>query len=134
MNKKSTIGKKPNKKKIAFKSISVSVENSKIYRHHDWRWLIVPEKKEWIINISDCGYLFYNYEFFHNLFNYLNMDCIVDKKYIKLWVKEVLGFEVGENCWSDYQPDDYGDDSYNWKDQFNVEEVLVEGTPLIQTK
>ena len=62
------------------------------------------------------------------------MDCIVDKKYIKLWVKEVLGFEVGENCWSDYQPDDYGDDSYNWKDQFNVEEVLVEGTPLIQTK
>jgi hypothetical protein len=105
--------------KLINRIISDSVRGSQIYRHQDHTWVIFKDKKEWAISVSDGGYLWFNYDLFNNLFKYLSLDLIDNSFYIKNWVINNLGIKVEGHCYSDYLPDEY-----DWRDQFNVDEVI----------
>jgi hypothetical protein len=105
--------------KLINRIISDSVRGSQIYRYQGNTWVIFKDKKEWAISVSDGGYLWFNYDLFNNLFKYLSLDLIDNSFYIKNWVINNLGIKVEGHCYSDYLPDEY-----DWRDQFNVDEVI----------
>ena len=110
--------------KFIDKVIGDSVRGSEIYRSKDHTWVIFKDRKEWVVSVSDGGYLWFNYDFFNNLFNYLCLDLIPDSVHIKNWVINNLGIKVEGHCYSDYLPNEY-----DWRDQFDVDEVLEENCP-----
>lgn len=111
--------------KLIFNIIESSTEDYILYRYRDWLWLINPKTEKWVASVSDSGYMFYNYEFFSNLFKYVSLNCMTDKKYIKSWAMKRMGVSVGEHCYVDYDPTDY-----DWRDQFDVKEVIERCEPI----
>lgn len=96
------------------------------FRLGNWLWLINPESKKWVVSVSDSGYTFYNYEFFSNLFKYVSLNCILHRKFIKEWTQERLKVSIGKHCYPDYYPGDY-----DWTKDFDVQEVLDKGEPVV---
>ena len=96
------------------------------YRYKDWTWLINPETEQWVVSVADSGYTFYNYEFFHNLFKYASLNCILHKKYIRYWTEERLKVSVSKHLYPDYYPGDY-----DWTKDFDVQEVFDKGEPVV---
>jgi hypothetical protein len=112
--------------KIIDKVISDAVQGSCLYSHRDSTWLVFPEKKEWIITLYDKnGYLWYNHDFFRNLFLYLDISVGDNNPHIKRWVENNLGLKVGDNCHPDYLPGEY-----DWRGDFDCHEVIREGVKL----
>ena len=111
---------------IIDKVISDAVNGTCLYSYRGSTWLINPEKKEWVVTLFDRnGYLWYNHDFFSNLFLYLDIKLGDRNPHVKRWVENVLGLEVGENWHPDYLPDEY-----NWSGDFDVHEVIREGVKL----
>lgn len=111
--------------KFIEKVIGDAVSGSEIYRSKEHTWLIFKDKKEWVVSVSDGGYLWYNYSFFNNLFKYLSLDLMDNSVHIKNWVINYLGVKVASHYYSDYLPDEY-----DWRNQFNVDEVLEGNCPI----
>jgi len=112
------------KEKIINRMINDSIEGSQLYCLKDSTWLIFKDKKEWIVNVNNLnGYLWYNHAFFKNIFDYLCLDINEHSGYVRNWVINNLGIEVGDYCHPDYLPGDY-----DWTDEFDVNEVLDCGT------
>jgi hypothetical protein len=112
--------------KIIDKVISDAVQGSCLYSHRDSTWLVFPEKGEWIVSqYHKNGYLWYNHDFFRNLFLYLDISVGDNNPHIKRWVENNLGLKVGEN----YHPD-YLIGEYDWRGDFDVHEVMRDGIKL----
>ena len=53
-------------------------------------WLINPETKEWVVELEKEGRLWWNIDFYLNFERYFNMEMSDYKKFIKIWVEDVL--------------------------------------------
>ena len=53
-----------------------------MYHHNGHTWLIFTESKEWVIDLTENKTLWYNYNFFRNLFDYVSMDVVDNQHYI----------------------------------------------------
>ena len=96
------------------------------YKQDNWMWLIDPNTKKWVVSVAESGYTFYCYDFFSNLFKYLSLNCLEEEKHIKSWTKERLNVYISEHFYPDYLPHDY-----DWRNQFDVQEVLDKGEPVV---
>ena len=62
--------------KIINRLINDEVAGVDIYTNAGSTWLIFTETKEWVIELTKKGTLWYNYNFFKNLFAYLGFDVV----------------------------------------------------------
>jgi hypothetical protein len=75
-------------KKIVNKLIDESVKGVDTYSHNGSTWLIFTESKQWVIELTESKTLWYNYNFFKNIFNYASMDVVDNQHYITQWVED----------------------------------------------
>ena len=75
-------------KKIIDKLIDECVVGVDTYSHNGSTWLIFTESKQWVIELTESKTLWYNYNFFKNLFNYTSMDVVENQSYITQWVED----------------------------------------------
>lgn len=72
-------------------------------------WLILTEKKIWVFELTRDDVLWYNYEFFKDVFKYLSLDVVENSHYITEWVESVLEKEIeliragGVNHWHRFE-------------------------------
>lgn len=96
-------------------------EDCKVYTHKEDVWVVNPKTRQWIISYyPPTKYLWWNYDFFENIYKYLSMD-IGNREPIKDWVKDKLNVEIGL-CEPDRLPGDY-----NWSRDFDSNEVVDKG-------
>jgi hypothetical protein len=58
------------------------------YTHNGSTWLIFSESKQWVIELTDSKTLWYNYNFFKELFSLTSMDVVENQHYITKWVED----------------------------------------------
>jgi hypothetical protein len=75
-------------KKIIDKLIDECVVGVDTYSHNGSTWLIFTESKQWVIELTESKTLWYNYNFFKNIFNYTSMDVVENQHYITKWVED----------------------------------------------
>jgi hypothetical protein len=75
-------------KKIINRLINESVKGVDTYTHNGSTWLIFTESKQWVIELTESKTLWYNYNFFKNIFNYASMDVVDNQHYITQWVED----------------------------------------------
>ena len=75
-------------KKIVNKLIDECVVGVDTYTHNGSTWLIFTESKQWVIELTESKTLWYNYNFFKNIFNYTSMDVVENQSYITQWVED----------------------------------------------
>lgn len=112
---------------LIYKTISCAAENSQVYKYRDSTWVIFKDNKEWIVSVSDNGYLWYNYSFFKNLFNYLSLELGDENIHIKNWVEKYLGIKVGNHYHPDRLPGEY-----DLSSDFDVNEVIERHEKIIK--
>lgn len=76
--------------KIINKLLDHAIEGVDTYFHNGSMWLIFTERKQWIIELDENGILWYNYDFFKNLFNYVSLDVVENQHYITMWVEDTI--------------------------------------------
>jgi hypothetical protein len=74
-------------KKIIDKLINHAINGVETYTHNGSTWLIFTESKQWVIELTKEKTLWYNYNFFKNIFNYVSMDVVDNQHYITKWVE-----------------------------------------------
>lgn len=74
--------------KIINRLIGDAVVNVDKYINNGSTWLIFTESKQWVIELTKDGTLWYNYAFFKNLFAYMSMDVVENQHYITKWVDD----------------------------------------------
>ena len=74
--------------KIIHKLINDFTEGVDTYTHNGSTWLIFTESKQWVIELTDGKTLWYNYNFFNNVFSYTSMDVVENQQYITKWVED----------------------------------------------
>ena len=72
------------------KIINKAVVGCDKYVHNDSTWLIFTDNKKWIIELTKDSTLWYNYDFFKNLFKVLSLDVVENQHYITKWVEETI--------------------------------------------
>jgi len=77
-------------KKVVNKTINHFVKNVDTYNNAGSTWLIFTETKQWVIELTKDGTLWYNYNFFKNLFKVLSLDVVENQNYITKWVEETI--------------------------------------------
>jgi len=75
-------------KKVVNKTINHFVKNVDTYNNAGSTWLIFTETKQWVIELTREKTLWYNYNFFKNVFNYLGLEVVENQHYITQWVEE----------------------------------------------
>ena len=58
------------------------------YTHNGSTWLIFTEQRSWVIELTECKTLWYNYNFFKELFSLTSMDVVDNQHYITKWVED----------------------------------------------
>ena len=74
--------------KIINRLIIDAVEGCDVYHHNKSTWLIFTDTKQWVVELTGGGTLWYNYNFFHNLFKYVSLDVMDNQQYITKWVED----------------------------------------------
>ena len=77
-------------KKVVNKTINHFVKNVDTYNNAGSTWLIFTETKQWVIELTREKTLWYNYNFFKNVFNYVGLDVVENQHYITQWVEETI--------------------------------------------
>ena len=77
-------------KKVVNKTINHFVKNVDTYNNAGSTWLIFTETKQWVIELTVKKTLWYNYNFFKNVFNYLGLEVVESQHYITEWVEETI--------------------------------------------
>jgi hypothetical protein len=76
-------------KKIIDELISHSIVGADVYRYKDATWLILTDEKRWVVELTDEGTLWYNYNFFNNILRYVSLECGGESKdYIIGWAND----------------------------------------------
>ena len=57
------------------------------YTHNGSTWLIFTESKQWVIELTDSKTLWYNYNFFKQIFEFTSLDVVENQQYITKWVE-----------------------------------------------
>jgi hypothetical protein len=58
------------------------------YTHNGSTWLIFTESKQWVIELTDYKTLWYNYNFFKQIFEFTSLDVVENQSYITKWVED----------------------------------------------
>ena len=58
------------------------------YTHNGSTWLIFTEQRSWVIELTQDKTLWYNYNFFRELFSLTSMDVVENQHYITKWVED----------------------------------------------
>jgi len=58
------------------------------YTHNGSTWLIFSDNKQWVIELTDSKTLWYNYNFFKQIFEFTSMDVVDNQQYITKWVED----------------------------------------------
>jgi hypothetical protein len=76
--------------KLINKMINKAIIGCDKYVHNNSTWLIFTDDKKWVIELTKDGTLWYNYDFFKNLFKVLSLDVVENQNYITKWVEETI--------------------------------------------
>ena len=74
--------------KVINRLIDEAVVNVDKYINNGSTWLIFTESKQWVIELTKDGTLWYNYNFFKNIFVYMSIDVVENQHYITKWVED----------------------------------------------
>jgi hypothetical protein len=74
--------------KIINKLINESTKGVDIYNHNGSTWLIFTESKQWVIELTEGKTLWYNFNFFKNLFAYASLEVVQNQHLITKWVED----------------------------------------------
>jgi predicted peroxiredoxin len=88
--------------KIVNRLISEAVVGADRYTNNGSTWLIFTETRQWVIELTKEKTLWYNYNFFKNLFAYMDFDVVENQHYITKWVEDTIINEVNctdSHCW-----------------------------------
>ncbi len=86
--------------KIINKLINEFVKGVDIYKTDGGStWLIFTNNKQWVIELNEHNTLWYNYNFFKNIFNYASMDVVENQDYITKWVENYVINDVNYTTW-----------------------------------
>jgi hypothetical protein len=70
------------------------------YRHNDSTWLIFTETKQWVIELTESKTLWYNFNFFKNLFGYVSLEVVENQHLITKWVEDnIIDNRVRHTDW-----------------------------------
>jgi hypothetical protein len=58
------------------------------YTHNGSTWLIFTDNKQWVIELTDSKTLWYNYNFFKQIFEFTSLDVVENQQYITKWVED----------------------------------------------
>ena len=74
--------------KIINKLINESTKGVDTYSHNGSTWLIFTESKQWAIELTESKTLWYNFNFFKNLFAYASLEVFQNQHLITKWVED----------------------------------------------
>jgi hypothetical protein len=58
------------------------------YTHNGSTWLIFTDNKQWVIELTESKTLWYNYNFFKQIFSLTSLDVVENQQYITKWVED----------------------------------------------
>ena len=76
--------------KIVRELIEYNCDGVDKYIHNNSTWLIFTDDKKWVIELTKDGTLWYNYNFFKDVFKYLSLDVVENQHYITKWVEDTI--------------------------------------------
>jgi len=74
--------------KIIHSLISNWIKGVDIYTHNGSTWLIFTDSKKWVIELTESKTLWYNYNFFKQIFEFTSLDVVENQHYITKWVED----------------------------------------------
>jgi hypothetical protein len=74
--------------KIIHSLINNWIKGVDTYTHNGSTWLIFTESKKWVIELTDSKTLWYNYNFFKQIFEFTSLDVVDNQQYITKWVED----------------------------------------------
>jgi hypothetical protein len=85
-------------KKMFHKIMEFKLKDSDTYYNHGSTWIILTDKKQWVIELTKEGVLWYNYYFFQSIFTGLMgfEDTAKNQDYITKWVENFIQNGVKE--------------------------------------
>ena len=81
---------KPKLYKLIKRFITQSTKGSDVFIHNGSKWIIFVEDKKWVIELTKEGTLWYNYYFFQNIFELVDLDVVENQHYITKWVEDTV--------------------------------------------
>jgi subtilisin family serine protease len=129
--------------KIINKLINEFVKGVDIYKTDGGStWLIFTDTKQWVIELNEHKTLWYNYNFFKNIFNYASMDVVENQHYITKWVEDNIINGVNYTTWGPEMKALFVDGvlekginetkSYDLNNDFHTNEVIKTGVKEIK--
>lgn len=114
-----------------FKTIDFLCGECNVYYCYDGLWVINPRTKEWIVHVASqkLDYLWYNYDIFNNMFEYLSFNINENNYQIKEWMNDRFSLNVKEHFYPDKIPS-----IYDWSDDFSPENVIEKGNVISDMK
>ena len=97
--------------------IDLYVQRFSVYHYKGWYWIIHPMTREWVVNVADSGYTFFNRDFWKTFSEF--HPCKDLDGDIHNWVVYKLGVPKGKHFYPDYIPHEY-----NWKDEFKEQDII----------
>jgi hypothetical protein len=85
------------------------------YTHNGSTWLIFTDNKQWVIELTERKTLWYNYNFFKQIFEFTSLDVVDNQQYITKWVEDNIINKVGYT-------------EIGWHQCNNIDEVLENGS------
>jgi hypothetical protein len=85
------------------------------YTHNGSTWLIFTDNKQWVIELTERKTLWYNYNFFKQIFEFTSLDVVDNQQYITKWVEDNIINKVGYT-------------EIGWPQCNNIDEVLENGS------
>jgi len=83
-------------KKIIDKLINHSIKGVDVYRYKGATWLIFSDEKRWVVELTDNGTLWYNYNFFNDIFKYVSLECGEFNDYIIGWANDYFFKDINK--------------------------------------
>jgi len=74
--------------KIIHSLINNWIKGVDTYTHNGSTWLIFTESKKWVIELTEQKTLWYNYNFFKQIFEFTSLDVVENQSYITKWVED----------------------------------------------
>jgi hypothetical protein len=71
--------------KLIFGMFDQMIEGVDQYNHSGSLWIIFTNERQWVVEYTEGGTLWYNYKLFKNEMELVGMDCVENKEYITRW-------------------------------------------------
>jgi hypothetical protein len=74
--------------KIIHSLISNWIKGVDTYTHNGSTWLIFTDSRKWVVELTESKTLWYNYNFFKQIFEFTSLDVVGNQQYITKWVED----------------------------------------------